>query len=185
MPTDIWDAIETRGVLEGTAVRLAAERLADPRALEPLSRINLEIGEIVRMDTEGFGRYLELNEAFHSAIIDLSCSRVLRRAVENVYSLPFAAPSAFLLLGRNLPEGKEMVAVALDITEPWLKPSDTAKARAQRLSHANIHALTGAIWNLLSPTATSWKAFPAPRSCVSPGHAKRRDVLKEQYSLPP
>lgn len=113
-PGDIWDAIETRGVLEGTAARLAAERLVNPVTLEPLSSLNREIGEIIRMDSEGFGRYLELNEAFHSAVIDLASSRMLRRAVENVYSLPFAAPSALLLLDRNLPEGKEMIAVALE-----------------------------------------------------------------------
>jgi GntR family transcriptional regulator of vanillate catabolism len=28
---DVWDAIEIRGVLEGTAVRFAAERLKDPK----------------------------------------------------------------------------------------------------------------------------------------------------------
>src|SRR5688572_1471432 len=33
---DIHDGIEIRGVLEGTAARLAAERLAGPEALEPI-----------------------------------------------------------------------------------------------------------------------------------------------------
>src|SRR5215475_6198315 len=31
---DLWDAIETRGVLEGMAARLAAERLDDPLELK-------------------------------------------------------------------------------------------------------------------------------------------------------
>src|SRR5579871_1212011 len=33
---DIWDAIETRGVLEGAAARLAAERLKHPSQLDGL-----------------------------------------------------------------------------------------------------------------------------------------------------
>src|SRR5271170_7837233 len=35
---DVWDAIETRGILEGAAARLAAERLEDPSELTVLRR---------------------------------------------------------------------------------------------------------------------------------------------------
>src|SRR6266545_5569925 len=40
---DVCDAIEVRGVLEGTAARLAAERLRDPAELEPARRFSQQM----------------------------------------------------------------------------------------------------------------------------------------------
>src|SRR6058998_2933542 len=40
---DIWDAIEVRGVLDGTAARLAAERLTSSTELEKLRRCGREM----------------------------------------------------------------------------------------------------------------------------------------------
>ena len=45
---------------------------------------------------EAFNQYIEWNAKFHSALVDLSGSRMLRRAIEQACSLPFASPSAFL-----------------------------------------------------------------------------------------
>src|ERR1700736_5574768 len=45
---DIYDAIELRGLLEGAAARLAAERLRDLRELEPLEESSREIVTLVR-----------------------------------------------------------------------------------------------------------------------------------------
>src|SRR4030095_16430400 len=39
----VWDAIEVRGVLEGTATRLAAERLEDDREVDTLRRYQDEM----------------------------------------------------------------------------------------------------------------------------------------------
>src|SRR5258707_14708726 len=36
--SDIWDAIETRGILEGSCARLAAERVNNPAQLEPMRK---------------------------------------------------------------------------------------------------------------------------------------------------
>ncbi len=44
---DISDAIELRGVLEGTAARFAAERGAAPRDLRALRKVNDAIEELV------------------------------------------------------------------------------------------------------------------------------------------
>jgi len=96
---DIYDAIELRGLLEGTAARLATERLRDPRELEPMQDTSRKIVELVRhrkLTIDTFSRYIELNAKFHSALLDLSRSRMLRRAIEQACSLPFASPSAFL-----------------------------------------------------------------------------------------
>lgn len=96
---DMYDAIELRGVLEGAAARMAAERLKDPHDLAPLEALAQEILTLVRrsrMTMEAFTRYIELNARFHSMLLDLAGSRMLRRAIERACCLPFASPSAFL-----------------------------------------------------------------------------------------
>jgi GntR family transcriptional regulator, vanillate catabolism transcriptional regulator len=114
---DIYDAIELRGLLEGAAARLATERLQDRRELEPLIVTSRQIVELVRprkltMDT--FNRYIELNAQFHSALLDLSRSRMLRRAIEQACSLPFASPSAFLKRQFISPELQELFVISAD-----------------------------------------------------------------------
>ncbi len=95
---DVWDAIEIRGMLEGTAMaRLAAERLkseSDLSALRDLYWQQLE--KIIPLDAAGFLTSLDLNEAFHAEIWRLADSPMLMRAIEQVVKLPFAAPSALV-----------------------------------------------------------------------------------------
>ncbi|MBV9768355.1 MAG: GntR family transcriptional regulator [Bryobacterales bacterium] len=96
---DIYDAIELRGLLEGAAARLAAERFKHISELAPLQATSMEILTLIRrtkltMDT--FNRYIDLNAQFHGALLDLSRSRMLRRAIQQACLLPFASPSAFL-----------------------------------------------------------------------------------------
>jgi GntR family transcriptional regulator of vanillate catabolism len=96
---DIYDAIELRGLLEGAAARLASQRLRDVKELAPMEEASQEILKLVRrpkLTIEAFKQYIGLNEKFHGALLDLSRSRMLRRAVEHACSLPFASPAAFL-----------------------------------------------------------------------------------------
>jgi len=95
---DVVDAIELRGVMEGTAARLAAERGVAPEAL---ARITDIVGRLdacfgPRLDDVDFDSYSDLNEAFHHELAGLAGSEVIRREVERASSLPFASPSAFL-----------------------------------------------------------------------------------------
>src|SRR5580704_11224677 len=95
---DIYDAIELRGLLEGAAARLAAERFKDVAELAPMQESSREIMALVRrskLTIESFSRYIELNAQFHAALLDLSRSRMLQRAIKQACSLPFASPSAF------------------------------------------------------------------------------------------
>jgi GntR family transcriptional regulator, vanillate catabolism transcriptional regulator len=54
---DVWDAIEIRGVLEGTAARMAAERITDAGELEALRRHNEHLEELVPLTAEDFSRF--------------------------------------------------------------------------------------------------------------------------------
>ena len=95
---DVVDAIELRGVLEGTAARLAAERGVAPDAMarmdDIVARLDRCFGE--RLDEVDFDAYSDLNAQFHLELAALAGSDVVRREVERVTRLPFASPSAFL-----------------------------------------------------------------------------------------
>jgi GntR family transcriptional regulator, vanillate catabolism transcriptional regulator len=110
--TDIWDAIETRGVLEGAAARLAAERLGSPAQLDTMRKLNRSMEEILEITPESFARYLDLNYAFHLGILDLANNQVLRRALEQVYKFPFVSPSSRVLLQKTLPGSKLIRPIA-------------------------------------------------------------------------
>ena len=111
--TDIDDAIELRGVLEGTAARLAAERLESDDELEALRACSRELDAVVRnRDLDAFMDYLRLNQEFHDGFLDLAKSMQLTRALEHVLALPFAPPSALLMVHSALPESWEILLVA-------------------------------------------------------------------------
>ena len=110
---DIADAIELRGVLEGTAARFVAERGVSARELRALRSINDSIAQLVhRHDYPSFARYLELNEAFHARLLKAARSPVLERALEGILSLPFAGPSAFVLAEAELPQSRTILVIA-------------------------------------------------------------------------
>ena len=112
---DIDDAIELRGVLEGTAARFAAERGANRRLLARMHALSGQLDDVVRARDEGvdsFVRYVSLNESFHELLVDLAAGAVLRRGLDGVLSPPFASPSAFLLAQAELPESRQILVVA-------------------------------------------------------------------------
>ena len=110
---DIRDAIELRGVLEGTAARFAAERGASRADVRALSSINESVEPLVHLaDYESFERYVAFNELFHARLIKMADSPVLERTLDGVLSLPFASPSALVLQHAQLGESREILIVA-------------------------------------------------------------------------
>jgi GntR family transcriptional regulator of vanillate catabolism len=113
---DVADAIELRGVLEGTAARFAAERLESPDVLAPLEEPAAALEVVVRnigSNEEELGRYVELNNAFHDGLVELAGSQHLARALANVKALPFAMPSGAILASHAvLPRSQEILVIA-------------------------------------------------------------------------
>jgi GntR family transcriptional regulator of vanillate catabolism len=111
---EIVDAIELRGVLEGTAARFAAERGVTRRELRSLELLNDGIEGLVHShDYQSFERYVELNERFHERFVKLARSAVLERALVGITGLPFAGPSsAFVLAEAELPESRDILVIA-------------------------------------------------------------------------
>ncbi|MBD0415346.1 GntR family transcriptional regulator [Oryzicola mucosus] len=95
---DVVDSIELRGVMEGTAARLAAERGVLPDVLARINDIVLKLDGCFgkNEDDVDFDSYSDLNETFHHELAGLSGSDIIRREVERASALPFASPSAFL-----------------------------------------------------------------------------------------
>ena len=122
---DVLDMIELRGVLEGTAARLAAERGPCAAAMADARRCRAALDACfgsgpAEVDLD---RYTDLNSRFHLALSRLPRSRVLEEEIARVSRLPFAAPSAFL------PHKRRVEALAASLGP----------------AHAQHHALIAAI----------------------------------------
>lgn len=142
---DIWDAIEMRGVLEGLAAKLAAERLTDSAELTLLRKWNDEIDALMAASTKAMqpgagptdelSRYAELNIAFHFALVDLAKSPMMRLAVERIYAIPFASPSAPVPVS-----GRDIMPVAIEHHHEIIRAiEDKDGIRAERVTRE--HAL--------------------------------------------
>jgi GntR family transcriptional regulator of vanillate catabolism len=133
---EVRDTIELRGVLEGTAARLAAERLTASSELDVARWFCRQMDELERLTVDSFADYMDANEAFHSAILDLAKSEMLRRTLELTNSLQFASPSAMVFPTSVLPKSDETLAIAQEHHRAILKRSDAA-GHAREVSHAS------------------------------------------------
>jgi GntR family transcriptional regulator of vanillate catabolism len=55
---------------------------------------------------------LDLNEQFHSEIVKLAKNPMLRRALDQVTTVPFAAPSALVFVRSKLPKAPQGFAIS-------------------------------------------------------------------------
>lgn len=141
---DVSEAIELRGTVEGLAARLAAERGAPPvvlnEARECLRAIDAVLAQ-TSLDDESFSNYVRLNERFHTLLRELSGGSVLAREVERINSLPFASPSAFVVVQSNSPQARDMLIVAQD--QHWqvldaIERREGSRAEALMREHSRI-----------------------------------------------
>jgi len=109
---DVSDAIELRGVLEGTAARFAAERLESESELAELVGVTEQLDAVVGKRSPVLARFVELNDDYHRALVDLAKSDTLTRAIANVVALPFASPGALLASQAALTREQEVLVVA-------------------------------------------------------------------------
>jgi GntR family transcriptional regulator of vanillate catabolism len=111
---DVIDAIELRGVLEGTAARLAAERGVEAKALAGITATLAELDQCFgsKPGDVDFETYSRLNAEFHHALAHLAGSKILARELERVMHLPFASPSAFLPDKVDLTNGRRSLEFA-------------------------------------------------------------------------
>jgi GntR family transcriptional regulator of vanillate catabolism len=139
---EIRDAIELRGVLEGTAARFAAERGTTADQLDRMRALCAEMDPLVhRSDVDSFWQYVECNRAFHALLLESAASPVLERALERIVALPFASPSALVQGQAELPESREILVIAQDHHHRLIEAIERREAaRAESLAreHARV-----------------------------------------------
>jgi GntR family transcriptional regulator, vanillate catabolism transcriptional regulator len=140
---EVFEAIEIRGTLEGLGARLAAERGVRPSGLRKASDVLDAIDEVVRPDTldVDISAYVEMNAAFHALLTELSGSEALARQIERASALPFASPSALVLLQSRAPEAHRILTVAQDqhrCVLAAIERREGARAEAIMREHARI-----------------------------------------------
>ena len=172
--TEALDAIEIRGVLEGTAARLAAERLADSAEVAALRGLGEKMDRLDRLTLDSFAHYMDLNEAFHAAITDLAKSVMLTRAIQHAVSLPFASPSAMVFPTSGLAHADAVLALAKEhhrgIVDAITRRQGT---RAEYL--AREHAFIGRrVLTLALSDGEALSRIPGASLINPPGHTKTR-----------
>ncbi len=138
---DIEDAIELRGVLEGTAARMAAERWKDARALQPMQAAVTAMDALADAGMTDFAGYVAQNEQFHAALLALAASPMLKRALAQATALPFASPSAFVRAQGEQAESQRVLVIAQDQHRCILdaiSKHEGARAEALAREHARL-----------------------------------------------
>ncbi len=140
---EVRDAIELRGVLEGTAARLAAERGAAPAALTEMRLLLADIDRLLdaALTSAAFEEYVTLNGQFHALLIEIANSAVLTRQLGRVMALPFASPSAFVMAQSVLPGSLTTLTIAQDQHRSVLdaiEAREGARAEALMRDHARL-----------------------------------------------
>jgi GntR family transcriptional regulator of vanillate catabolism len=110
----VWEGIEVRGLIEGGAARLAAERLEHDRDLDNLRKRQADMETLGEPTLETFPTYLELNERFHAEVIRLAKNDTLKHVLDRLLSLPLASRLALVSLQTKFPESSEIFLIARD-----------------------------------------------------------------------
>jgi len=109
---DIWDGIEVRGLLEGGAARLAAERWTNDDDLIPLRKCQSDMDAMGEPTPDSFPTYLELNDIFHGEIVRLAQSDMVRQALDRLFSFPLSSPRALVTVRPQLAEAAELFIIS-------------------------------------------------------------------------
>jgi GntR family transcriptional regulator of vanillate catabolism len=158
--SDVIDAIELRGVMEGTAARLAAERgvRADDLAAmqDTVDQLDACFGQ--EPGNVMFERYSELNAKFHEQLARLCRSKIVEMEVVRASRLPFASPSAFLpdkaqiaafRLSLNTAQEQHRAIVAAIANREGARAEALAREHA-RIARANMQYLLDADRGLMA-----------------------------------
>jgi GntR family transcriptional regulator, vanillate catabolism transcriptional regulator len=147
---EVAEAIELRGMVEGMSARLAAERGAAPVVLSDARSVLQQIDALLErhaLSDADFAAYVQLNQRFHNLLGELAGSELLTREMERAASMPFASPSAFVVVQATSPKARDMLIVAQD--QHWqvfqaIEQGEGMRAEAvmrehSRLAQRNLH----------------------------------------------
>lgn len=156
---DVADAIDLRGMLEGLAARLAAERGVSPALLQSaeacLNQIDLLLARAV-LDDEDFSGYVRLNAQFHALLAEMAGSPLVAREIERVSGMPFASASGFVGVQASQPGARDNLVVAQHQHRQVLQAiaqREAGRAQALMCEHSRMarHNLSLALQNPQPP----------------------------------
>lgn len=105
-PQEIMDAIDVRGVLEGLAARMLAEQGPSRRLIQSL-RECLRAGDHIfskgHLTVADEARYGDMNQQFHSILVQGCGSKVIAEAIQHNDRIPFASAHAIAFDRVDLP----------------------------------------------------------------------------------
>jgi GntR family transcriptional regulator of vanillate catabolism len=142
--SDIHDAIEVRGTMEGLAARFAAERGVSPvlitEARECLDRIDTALSRPELTD-ETFALYVQENARFHALLSEMAGSPLVSRQLARATALPFASPNGFVMAQSVGPRARDVLVVAQEqhrMVIEAIVQREGARAEALMREHARI-----------------------------------------------
>jgi GntR family transcriptional regulator, vanillate catabolism transcriptional regulator len=138
---DIWDGLEIRGLLEGGAARLAAERWLHDSDLDPLRKVQNDMDTMGEPTVDAFPKFLELNELFHGEIVNVAKSTMLRQSLDRHFAFPFTSPSALVNVRPMLQEASHLYVISQEHHHRIIEAiSKRQGARAESLAreHAQL-----------------------------------------------
>ena len=141
--TDILDAIDLRGVIEGLAARRVAEQGASEALLGALRSCLTDGDRLLskgRVEGSDEARYADINTRFHELIIREARSPIIEQALQRNARVPFAAPQALAFDGSGLEGMYEMLAYAHrqhHFIVAALERGESARVEALMREHAN------------------------------------------------
>lgn len=113
--SDIFDAIELRGTLEGLAARFAAERGVAPALMQEMQEVLSRIDALLapqRLSEAAFAGYVAENARFHALLAQMSGSALVQRQIERACTLPFASPNGFVMATHSGARARDRLVVA-------------------------------------------------------------------------
>jgi len=143
---DIREAIEIRGTFEGMAARYAAERGVSPTLLAPLEKCVAALDGVIAQSTASFdlNDYVRLNDRFHELLVDCAQSVMIKRSLQRIISLPFAAPNAFIMSSRSNSTGvRDILFVSQEQHRSIVDAIKNRQGTARNRSRSNTRARPG------------------------------------------
>ena len=169
--SEISDAIDVRGALEGLAARQLAQR-GIPKALLRDLRHCLEDGDRIftkkRLVESDGAPYSEMNVRFHALIVNGAGSKVICRALERNNHIPFAGPQALAFAHSDLAVTYQSLYYAHrqhHAIVQALQDGDGARVEALMREHASAVKISADVARQRSPHTD--REEPARRSASS------------------
>jgi GntR family transcriptional regulator of vanillate catabolism len=169
-PGEIAGAIEVRGVLEGLAARLMAERGASREDLTTLQEC-LDAGDAIfekgHITEEDVAAYHDMNMRFHEVVVRASANAALANALERNDSFPFASVNSIAVDRERLDKEFQRLHFAHlqhHVIVDAIRNGQGARAEDAMREHANAAMRYAEVFGAAAPPPENFQVLLGGRS---------------------